>query len=123
MNCPEQAKPALLPAAEEWIERVKAEHAQDVKDGILPDDPAALEERIENLRNMPGHQLVTQEQLDFYKENIYPNLDFELHPLLGVHRQEVREQLREIVKRYLNGELTLDKTIQTLTETADKAIQ
>lgn len=123
MICPEQAKPALLPAAEEWIERVKAEHAQDVKNGTLPDDPAALEERIENLRNMPGHQLVTQEQLDFYKENIYPNLDFELHPLLGVHRQEVREQLREIVKRYLNGELTLDKTIQTLTETADKAIQ
>ncbi len=123
MLCPEHAQPALLPFAEEWIECVKAEHAQDVKDGILPDDPAALEERIENLRNMPGHQLVTQEQIDFYKETIFPNLDFGLHPLLSIQNQETRSNMKETVLQYLQNERTLDETIQALTEIAEKAMQ
>jgi len=121
MLCPEHAQPALLPFAEEWIERVKVEHAQDVKDGILPDDPVALEERIENLRNMPGHQLVTQEQIDFYKETIFPNLDFGLHPLLSIQNQETRMNMQETVQRYLQNELTLDETIQTLMKVAEQS--
>ena len=122
MLCPEHAQPALLPFAEEWIGRVKVEHAQDVKDGILPDDPAALEERIENLRNMPGHQLVTQEQIDFYRETIFPNLDFGLHLLLSIQNQETRANMQETVLQYLQSERTLDETIQTLTEIAEKAM-
>lgn len=123
MLCPDQAQPELLPFAEEWIERVKKEHAQDVKDGILPDDPAALEERIENLRNMPGHQLVTQEQLDFYRKIIYPNLEPDLHPLLSEQNREARRHMMEIIKQYLQNEISLDETIRMLTNTAESAIR
>lgn len=120
---PENARPALLPFTEKWIEDVKIQHAQDVKDGLLLDDPAALEERIENLRNMPGHQLVTQEKIDLYREKIFPRLTFELHPLLSPRNVEIREELQQTVKQYLNDEISQDEAIDALNATAERADQ
>lgn len=115
---PDVAQPVLLPYAEQWIEEVKIQHAQDVKDGLLPDDPAALEERLENIRNMPGHQAVSQQGIDLYREKILPGLDFQLHPLLGWHARDVRSQMQAEILRYLADEITLDQAIERLNELA-----
>lgn len=117
---PDIAKPVLLPYAEQWIEEVKIQHAQDVKDGILPDDPAALEERLENIRNMPGHQVVSQQGIDLYREKILPGLDLRMQPLLGWHARDVRTQMQAEILRYLADEITLDQTIEALNELAAK---
>ena len=121
MFAPETARPVLLPFAEQWIEEVKIQHAQDVQDGLLPDDPAALEERIENLRNMPGHQLVSQERIDLYRESILPNLDLQMQPLLSWHSREIREQMQQEVNRYLTDEIPLDELIDILNTLAQAA--
>lgn len=122
MFAPEKAGPVLLPYAEQWIEEVKVQHAQDVRDGLLPDDPAALEERIENIRQMPGHMLVTQDNIDLYRQRILPKLDLQMQPLLSWHSREVREQMKEEIFRYLADELTLDETSKSLNLLAENGL-
>ena len=120
MFAPETAQPVLLPFAEQWIEDVKIQHAQDVQDGLLPNDPAALEERIENIRHMPGHMLVTRQNIDLYRQSILPKLDLQMHPLISWHSKEAREQMKNEILRYLADELTLDQTIDSLNALAEK---
>lgn len=120
MFAPEIAQPVLLPFAEQWIEDVKIQHAQDVQDGLLPNDPAALEERIENIRHMPGHMLVTRQNIDLYRQSILPKLDLQMHPLISWHSKEAREQMKNEILRYLADELTLDQTIDSLNALAEK---
>lgn len=109
---PYAAQPTLLPFARQWIEDVKAEHVERIVDGAdLPQEE--LERRLEEIRSIPGHWLVEEKRLMLYREQIFPNLDLQLHPLLADHG-EILKNMEEEVKHYIADETTLEETIKSL---------
>lgn len=109
---PHTAQPVLLPFAQQMMEEVKMEREQLLKQGIEFSEQE-LERRLEEIGNIPGHWQVTQERLAWYREQIFPNLDFRLHPLLAGHN-ETLVQMETALQAYLEDDISLDALIAML---------
>lgn len=71
---PQEAEPMLYPAMQEWLLDIEADQrALDAELGV-PTDEAALEARLEEVKNLPNMWEVTQAGLETYRENVAPYL-------------------------------------------------
>ena len=115
---PHTAEPALLPFAAQWMEEIRLEHAQKASQGE-PLSEQELKRRMEEIQNIPGHWQVAQERLLQYRDEVFPNLDLQLYPLLSTHSSALQE-MKKNVEQYLADVLSLDETIGSLCEIAKR---
>ena len=116
---PNTAEPALYSYVDEWIQNVADDqHALGIHTDAISEEEelAAL---IAGFMSMPDNWEVEQEALTYYRENIAPFIDLELHPLLSDQRawhDSTFTKMVTVIQEYLEGSLTLNQCTKLLTE-------
>lgn len=113
---PYTAEESLLPFAAQWMEEIRLEY-EEQDNPSTPFSEEELKRRLDEIRNIPGHKQVAEDRLLQYRNEIFPNLDLQMHPLLSSHSSAF-QQMEEAVELYLTDALTLDETIAMLCKLA-----